>query len=934
MALTYVTTDGTLVIPSAPAKWETNPANAGVSTTGVVVLVGESEVGPDFASEADITQNYFGPRSMAAVQAKYGSGHLVDAYRALTAPSLDAAVKGAPSSVFFMKTNRGTKASGALGSYGVLQAKQEGVLGNLIGYSVSEVFEQVRPSVSAAYVLDSNAETVKLAANGAAPWALAATPGYTTPALAATGLMNYLLTGVNQSFDKGVMVYGGLAHTPTSAATGNISLSATGAQATIALASSTWTSQPVAGQTLIIAAGSTLAGAANANLGYYIVLSSTLNTVTTKKVKDTAGATPITSPVAVAPTALSGTDFAVYDPLTFEAAKGHKRFDQVGLTSWSGAVSGTEFVITLTTPLEVWAAMPEVDDLCKFQRGGNYYWFRVVSATSNSVTLAQLAPTRAVSAVAAFPSEAVGSSTIEVLNPVVDGLGASLLVQRAANSTGSQYYGADGNPSAVSSTGALYIPSQERVVAINVSRAADNVSEVWRAGGNVVLTIGKDDTVHQPISITGDVLTLGTYGTIDITRFRTIGDLATYINTIPLWHAAANPAFAQMNPALVVDHIPAVASAAEDEASAANQNLLGAMPCRLKKDAYEAVTNVANSRIAQFPGAPNTVGGPLAGLPDPHAVTGLQFMSGGAKGGTTNADVVAALAAAGLVQANFVVPLFSWDATQDIAIAETDTASTYDIASVNAALSSHVAAMSQFKARKPRQGFPSYRGTYAASKTASQTIANFRCAGANFLDVKAMGSNGLQWFQPWMGAVVEAGMQAAGFYRPLFNKSINISGVRHFAGEFQPTNDDQVGDALLNGLTVIQPRQGGGFKFVSDNTTYGVDSNFVLNSVQAIYVADIVAQTTSMRMEAAFVGQSFADVSPTVALAFFKNIMASLKALKLIAASSDAPSGYKNVVIDIQAPAMLVSAEVKLATGVYFVPINFLVTQVTGTATA
>lgn len=934
MALTYVTTDGTLVIPSAPAKWETNPANAGVSTTGVIVLVGESEVGPDFASEADITQNYFGPRSMAAVQAKYGSGRLVDAYRELTAPSVDAQVRGAPSAVFFMKTNRGTKASGALGSYGVLQAKQESVLGNLIAYSVSEMSGQVRPKVSAAYVLDTNAETIKLAANGAAPWALAATPGYTTPALAATGLMNYLLTAVNQSFDKDIMVYGGLSHAPTGTATGNISLAAVGAQVTIALASSTWSSQPVAGQTLIIAAGSTIQGASNENRGYYIVLSSTLNTVTAKKVKNIDGSTPITSPVAVGATALSGTDFTVYDQLTFEAAKGKKRFDQTGLTSWSGAVSGSNYVVTLTTPGEVWAATPEADDLCKFQRGGNYYWFRVVSATTNTITLSQLAPTSAVSACAAFVSEAVSTSTLEVINPVVDGLGASLLVQRTAASTGSQYFGVDGTVSPISSTGGLYTSSQERVVSINVSRAADSVSESWRAGGNVVLTIGKDDTVHQPISITGDVMTLGTYGTITLSGYRTIGDLATFINTIPNWHAAANPAFSQMSPALAIDHIAPVASSAQDEASAANQNLTGTMPCRLKKDAYEAITNVANSRIVQFPNAANTVGGPLVGLPDPNAVTSLQFMSGGTKGSTSNANVTAALVAAGLVQANFVVPLFSWDATQDIAIAETDAASTYDIASINAALSSHVATMSQFKSRKPRQGFPSYRGTYAASKTAAQTLANFRIAAVNFLDVKTMGSNGIQWFQPWMGAVVEAGMQAAGFYRPLFNKSINISGVRSFVGDFQPTSDDQVEDALLNGLTVIQPRQGGGFKFVSDNTTYGVDSNFVLNSVQAIYVADIVAQTTSQRMEAAFVGQSFADVSPTVALAFFKNIMASLKALKLIAASTDAPSGYKNVVIDIQAPAMLVSAEVKLATGVYFVPINFLVTQVTGTATA
>ncbi len=926
MALTFVSTDGTLVIPSAPASWETAPNNSGVSTTGVVVLVGEADIGPDFSAESDITQNFFGPRQFAAVQAKYGSGHLVDAYRALTAPSLDAAVKGSPSAVFLIKTNKGTKSDGPLGSYGVLQAKKEGDLGNLVGYQVIQKVAQQQPVASAAYVLDSSAETIKVAADGAAPWLFAATPGYTTPALAAVGLADYLLAGVNQSFDKDVMVAGGTAYAPTSAVVGNISLAAVGNQVTISLASATWFYQPQAGQTLIIAAGSTLAGALTANLGYYIVLSSTLNSVVAKKVKDPSGAAP-TAPVAVAPVAVSGTDFATYDQLVFMGMKGKKRADQTGISTWSGAVVGSNFVITLTTPLETWSTTPKVGDVCKFFRSPSYWWFTVVSATSTSVTLSQISPTPAVAAVAGFASEAVGLNTVEFLNPNIAGVGQTLLFQRAATSSGQQFWGTDGNASFISTSGALYTSAAEQRVAVLVTRSADSVNESWTAGGDVVLTIGKDDVVHQPISISAsNIMTLGADATIDMTKFRTIGDLAQYINTVPLWHAAANPAFKQLSPSLVIDHVQATAPNAEDEASAANQGLVGSMPCRLKKDAYDLVTAVGNSRAIEF--APTL---PLQGLPE---VQPIAFLSGGAKGGSSNADIQAAFDAAGLVQGNFVVPLFSQDSGADIASGDTDSSSVYDIASINAALSDHTVRFSQFKVRKPRQGFPAFRGTYAASKLAAQTLANFRCAGVNFLDVNVLGSNGLQWFQPWMGAAIEAGMQAAGFYRPLFNKSINISGVRSNAGDFKPTDTDQVEDALLNGLTVIRPRDGGGFAFVSDNTTYGVDSNFVLNSVQAIYVADVVAQTTSQRMERAFVGQSFADVSPTVAVSFFKNIMASLKALKLIAASSDAPSGYKNVIINIQAPAMLVSAEIKLATGIYFVPIRFLVSQVSGTVTA
>lgn len=928
MPLTFVSTNGTLVIPSAPASWETAPANSGVSTTGVVILVGESDIGPDYSSESDITLNYFGPRQYAAVQAKYGSGHLVDAYRALTAPSLDVAVRGSPSSVFIVKTNKGVKAAGALGSYGVLQAKKEGDLGNLIGYSTSESVAQVLPSVSAAYVLDASSETIKVFSNGASPFILPTTPGYVTPTLAATGLLNYLLTGVNQSFTKGVMISGGTLYQPCNAVTGNISVAVLGSTITISLASSTWYVQPVIGQTLKIPSGSVISGAGAVNEGFYVVLSSTLNTVVAKKLKDLAGGVP-PLPIAVSATPVSSIAFQTYDQLTFTSAKGQVRATQSGITTWSGSVSGANFIIALTTALETWSATPEVGDLCKFQRSGAYWWFRVVSATTTTVTLSQIAPTTTVLAITGFVSEAVSTSTISFLNSNIAGVGQSLSFYRSAASTGVQFYGSDANPSAISSTGAIYTSTAERKVSINVIRSADNINESWSAGGDVVLTIGKDDTVNQPISISsGHILTLGTATTIDIRRFRTIGDLAIYIDTLTDWYAAANPAFKQMSPETVIDHITVTAPAAEDETSAANQQLIGAMPCRIKKDAYSIMTSVSGSRAVEF--APTL---PVTGLPDPYIVTGLAFLSGGSKGNSTNAGIQLALNAAGLCRGNFVVTLFSQDATADIASDETESTSTYDINTINAALSDHVARYSQFKVRKPRQGFASYRGTYAASKLAAQNLANFRIA-CNFLDVNVLGTNGLQWFQPWMGSVVEAGMQAAGFYRPLFNKSINISGARQNAGDFATADDDAVEDALLNGLTVIRSRDGGGFSFVKDNTTYGVDENFVLNSVQATYVADVVAQTTSQRMERAFIGQSFADVSPTVAMSFFKNIMANLKSIKLITASSDAPSGYKNVIIEIQAPAMLVSAEVKLATGVYFVPINFLVTQVVGSATA
>ncbi len=60
--------------------------------------------------------------------------------------------------------------------------------------------------------------------------------------------------------------------------------------------------------------------------------------------------------------------------------------------------------------------------------------------------------------------------------------------------------------------------------------------------------------------------------------------------------------------------------------------------------------------------------------------------------------------------------------------------------------------------------------------------------------------------------------------------------------------------------------------------------------------------------------------------------MADFMKLKLIASSDDALAGFKNASITINGPVMLVSAEIKLAGALYFIPISFLVSPVTQSA--
>jgi hypothetical protein len=171
-------------------------------------------------------------------------------------------------------------------------------------------------------------------------------------------------------------------------------------------------------------------------------------------------------------------------------------------------------------------------------------------------------------------------------------------------------------------------------------------------------------------------------------------------------------------------------------------------------------------------------------------------------------------------------------------------------------------------------------------------------------------------------------MQCAGFYKSITNKKVVISGLTHTAGDFNAKSDSQMENALIAGLMPLRKSRTGGFVWVSDQTTYGTDDNFVFNSMQAVYAADTIALTTGQRMEQAFTGQSVADISAQVALTYLDQIMADFLRLKLIAPSDDAKKGYKNAQIRISGNVMLVSVEIKLATSIDFIVIDFLVSPV------
>lgn len=572
----------------------------------------------------------------------------------------------------------------------------------------------------------------------------------------------------------------------------------------------------------------------------------------------------------------------------------------------------------------------------------------ITAATSNSITAIKLsdndktgavagtitAPVAvgsvAVSATVNNDLDAYGSLSISLeAGAVIDGVGKTLAIAELTSGTDllSRYaYQLSTTPVTwVSKSGApqVLVSAAEYRVELDLTRINDNVSEALVAGGDIALKLNYTGTTAI-VTVTATTLTTTVAGgsganlSINLTKFSTLADLANFI--------AAQTGYACVVGTTTLGQLPATAL---DRVTAAGiGSTFGAATGRLKVDAYKFNAAIVSGSAVVNQGSPAARA--AAGLPDVLATA--RYFTGGSIGASATSDFTGALDALERVTCNFVVPCVSRDASADIADGLTDSASTYLIDSINLYLRTHVLAMSKVKKKRNRQGFASKRGTFLEARNAASNLASARVSMC-FQDVKDTDSQGnIAQFQPYIASAVAAGMQAAGFYRAIVRKFANITGAVQAAGDFSDRDDTNVEDALLSGLLPLKRHPSGGFYWVSDQTTWTRDANFVYNSIQAVYAADIIALTTAQRMADAFAGQSVADVTASAALTFLKGIMADFKRLKLIAASDDAPAGFKNAKIVISGPVMLVEVEIKLAGAIYFIPISFLVSPVTQTA--
>lgn len=915
MAQSYTADNGqVLELPGTYVEQKVVNNPSGTPTVGVVTIVGEADQGPHWSEEQDLDSNGFGPDQANDVINKYGSGRIVEAFRAAAAPANDPLIQGAPTLIKIVKTNVSDKASAILsragiGAYATLTDRNGGVAGNLTKYKSEIAQAETGPVISSKSYTPALAGSIAvgLRMNG---WILKSitVPPVTLPSAFLASIEDLSL-GILASGGAMKGILAGKAGIVLSAApqSGNLVVTLAAGQ--------TFAATLVAGDTVTIPnvghygalAASVIGGGSQQNVGSYVVLSFT-NTASNasmvlKPINVTGGLTSASGAIVAAED-----DMFAWSPVSIANKTGQLRDIADGLiTDWASVSNdGTNIVIEITEVDVEFKATPKMNDTLVFNAdflGVAPGFYQVVSATETSISAYRLS---AGTSIGVSSTTATGvTADFTVSKPEVDGLGKAMEVTGTWDTF---LRNTDGTPSAVGNS--LFVSTAEYINKTTIARS--NTVGEFVAGGDIVLKVGSSKAGAQlAIGSSSAILSdsTGTILTISYSQVKTLQDMVGLINAQTGYSATLSSGkFLYLSPSKL------------DKGTFHLVSLIGAQPARIKNDANSWLSLVKQSSLI----TPSLTA--TAGLPE--VIANFNFLSGGTRGGTTGAAATNAINACMDVNTNFVVSLFSIDATDDIASGETDSSSTYSIDAINAAMRSHAIAASEYETRQNRVCFVSKEASYADQKDAASNTNSFRCV-FSFLNVKNPDVSGtVTDFQPWMHSILTAAAQAAAGYKGIVKKGMNVTGLFHKAGDYSIRSKSQQKDALKSGLVVSESVPTGGFRWTADQTSYTADNNFVFNSIQAVYVADLMTYDMIDTFDRGVVGQSVADMSASAGLVLLEARLFDYKRLKWIAPSIDAPKGYKNAKINLVGGVMRISVEVKLAGLIYFVPITLSISQV------
>jgi hypothetical protein len=293
------------------------------------------------------------------------------------------------------------------------------------------------------------------------------------------------------------------------------------------------------------------------------------------------------------------------------------------------------------------------------------------------------------------------------------------------------------------------------------------------------------------------------------------------------------------------------------------------------------------------------------------------FLSGGAKGASTNSNFQAAFDALLAARCNIVIPLISRDASVLAPLGLTDAASTFTVDAVNLQAVTHCITASNTKNRSERNCYISKKAAFATVQGSAQDV-NHERASMLFQDVEILGADGnLKFEDPWAASCIVAGIQAGtDVGTPATFKLINVNGIAH-----QDYNSKtQIELAIDAGLTPLEEVDSGGFRVVVHNTTYGKDANFVFNRVSVLAAADFVAYNLRNQLEAIFIGEKVRTGSAEAIYNTTVSIMSSFLSAELIVGDDTNDNlGWKDLTVQISGNTASVNITITPVQGIDFI---------------
>lgn len=333
-------------------------------------------------------------------------------------------------------------------------------------------------------------------------------------------------------------------------------------------------------------------------------------------------------------------------------------------------------------------------------------------------------------------------------------------------------------------------------------------------------------------------------------------------------------------------------------------------------------------------------------------------LTGGAQGASSNSDFSDGFAASLSEDYNTLNVAVSRDASEDIADVNqgfTDSASNYDVESVIVAADTHIALRSDTKNRKEAQGFYGVRKAAKADAFDFISAVGSALAQITMQDALILDPTGsLRYMHPHVLAAAAAGMRnGQDIGEPLTHKFPNVLAVGHFwdptsgdsgnfTGDFNPGLDY---DAAIDAGVLFLEKASGSWRWVVDNTTYGIDDSFVFNRGSVIAASQYVDRTLRATVEQIFIGHKLPPGDPkNPGAGAAKSIKNAVKAKlielnspqnNIISSSSDAPQGFvddQTFVVTVTGNTAVVQVQYKPVQGLDFVFFDFTLGDVTQSA--